>query len=271
MLAVASPEDALKMIDEHFGAIRTAAEELPIYDAYGRVLAEDIHSREDVPAFDRSTMDGYAVNASDTFGASETLMAMLKPVGTVHMGETPDFTIGKGECAYIPTGGRLPEGSNGVVMVEYTEDFGDGYIYAQSSIAPGANVIYRGDDVKEGALLLKTGTVIRPQEMGALAAMGYPKVKVFQRLKVGILSTGDELVQTGQKPEKGQVRDINTYSVSAAASVSGFEVIETLVLKDDEALLEAADAGVEIIAVDCEVRPGFVCIDAPVAVDLSRA
>lgn len=240
MLTVASPADALAAIQEHFGAIRTRVVSVPLAESLGRVLAEDIRSREDVPGFDRSTMDGYAVHAQDTFGATEALPAMLKPVGTVHMGQVPAFSLNKGECAYIPTGGELPQGADGVVMVEYTENLNDGFLYVQSSIAPGANVIYRGDDVKEGQLLMKQGQVIRPQEVGALAALGVPLAPVYERLRVGILSTGDELVEVSAPQTGSVVRDVNTYVLSAGLSAIGAEPVRYGITKDDHASLTAA-------------------------------
>ena len=172
MLSTVTPDEALKISAAAFGGLRTPAESCPLAEALGRVLAEDIESPEYVPGFDRSSVDGYAVAAADTFGCSESSPALLRLRGRVEMGRAPEFALGPGECASIPTGGRLPEGADAAVMLEYSEDYGGGLIGLTKSAAPGQNVVFRGDDAAPGRAVLRAGRKLRAADIGALAAMG---------------------------------------------------------------------------------------------------
>ena len=240
MLRVISISEATKEIQERFDHWHTEAETVSLTEAFGRILAQDIVCGEDIPGFDRSTMDGYAVRAADTFGASETMPAMLGFTQEVIMGQSPDFVVEKGQCAYVPTGGELPQGCDAVVMMEYVADYGDGYQYAQMPVAPGTNVIFRGDDIKKEQTVLQKGAKIRPQEIGTLAAMGIGQVPVYRRLKVGILSTGDELVDV-DKPQSGAVvRDVNTYAIAAGLTAIGALPVCYGIVRDDYAALSPA-------------------------------
>ncbi|MCP4689176.1 MAG: molybdopterin molybdotransferase MoeA, partial [Desulfobacterales bacterium] len=193
---------------------RVETEEVPLLDAAGRVLAEDIVSDSDLPPFPRSTMDGYAVRASSTFGASESNPAYLTITGAVAMGESPDFSVGPGEAARIATGGVLPGGADSVVMVEHAEAMDETTLEVYRSVAPGQNMVEAGEDVKKGETALAAGSVPRFQETGLLAAMGRRMVSVYKKPIVGIMSTGDEIVPAGQTPGPGQIRDVNTYTLS---------------------------------------------------------
>lgn len=186
--------------------------ECGLTEALGKVLAEDIYAGEPVPAFRRSTVDGYAVRHQDTGGASESLPVFLNITGEVVMGQEALMGIHPGECVYVPTGGMLPEGADAMVMVEYCELFSKKEAAIYQSVPQGANVVQPGDDMKTGELVLPRGTLLRAQEIGALAAPG-------------------EILRPGQ------VRDINTYSLCAQAEQMGFEVREHFVLKDDRTLL----------------------------------
>ena len=206
-----------------------------------RVLAGDLHASSGIPGFRRATVDGYAVLAQDTAAAGESIPVFLKQAGTVQMGKPAGFSIKSGECAYVPTGGMLPEGADAVVMVEYCEAAA-GNIAVYDAAAAGAGMAEAGEDVKKGGLLLRRGALIRPQEAGALAAAGITKVPVFVPPKLFIISTGDELVPPDQEPGPGEIRDINTSALRALASKRGYQVVMSRVLTDDEEHLKTTVA-----------------------------
>jgi molybdopterin molybdotransferase len=201
------------------------AEMLPLEQALGRVLAADVAAPEDLPPFPRATMDGYAVRAASTFGASEGAPAWLRVCGQVAMGERPDFVLGPGEAARIATGGALPEGADSVVMVEHTETLDEGSLEVYRSVAPGQNMVGRGEDLSRGAVLLRRGYPLRPQEMGLLAALGRVRVPVFRRPRIAILSTGDEIVPASQVPAQGQIRDVNSHTLAGLVLGCGAEPV----------------------------------------------
>ena len=207
--------------------------------AQARILAKDLYVSADIPGFRRSIVDGYAVIAGDTSGAGEAIPVFLKQTGSVSMGKSADFSIRPGECAYVPTGGMLPDGADAVVMVEYTEKAG-GNIAVYEAVAQGAGMAEAGEDMRKGELLLRRGILIRPQEAGALAAAGIMKVLTFSPLKLTLISTGDELVRPTEDPGPGEVRDINTQALKALALKRGYRVLSTRVLPDDEEQLETA-------------------------------
>ena len=236
MLHVKTPEEVLALIDQEFAPL-DAAETVSLTAAMGRVLAEDIAATEYVPDFDRSTVDGYAVRAKDTFGCTDAIPAILPLQGEVLMGEGAEFALNPEECVAVPTGGAVPKGADSVVMVEYTEDYGDGTIGISKSAAPGQNMIFRGDDVFPGKVVLEQGRVLSSQDIGALAAIGRVQVPVAKNLKIGVISTGDELVPPEQTPGPGQVRDVNSPMLEAMLTAFGAEVINYGIVIDDEALL----------------------------------
>lgn len=223
MLQVKTPEEARKIILDNFKGSTPAKEVLPLVACTGRVLAKNICAEEFVPGFDRSSVDGYAVIASDTFGCSDSMGAILKLKGIVNMGRDADFELFPGECAYVPTGGAVPDGADAVVMIEYTESYGGGDIGILKPAAPGNNMVYRGDDVFPGKLVLKAGRTLRSEDIGALAALGMTEVSVSKKPVVGIISTGDELVDIDKTPGAGQVRDVNSSMLAAAICDFGAE------------------------------------------------
>ena len=237
MLQVKTPEEVLCLIHDKFRPVSELTEFVPISAAAGRILSEDIIAEEYVPDFNRSTVDGYAVRAADTFGCSDAIPAILSLQGEIRMGEDAGFALLRENCAYVPTGGALPEGADCAVMLEYTEDYGDGTIGILKPGVPGMNVIFRGDDVYPGKIVLQAGRVLTAQDIGALAAVGKISVPVSRRLKVGVISTGDELVPPEQKPLPGQVRDVNTALLSALLTDQGTEVHSYGIIVDDEDLL----------------------------------
>ena len=236
MLHVKTPEEVLALIETEFAPV-AEREYVSLTAAMGRILAEDVTATEYVPDFDRSTVDGYAVRARDTFGCSDAIPAILTLQGEVFMGQGAEFDLNDEECVAVPTGGAVPKGADSVVMVEYTEDYGDGTIGIAKSAAPGQNMIFRGDDVFPGKLILQKGRVLSSQDIGALAAMGRVQVPVARKLTVGVISTGDELVPPEAVPGPGQVRDVNSPMLEAMLGVFGVQVINYGIVIDNEALL----------------------------------
>ena len=236
MLEVKTPEEVLLLIEKEFSPLGRS-ETVPLAEALGRVLAEDVRAEEYVPDFDRSTVDGYALRAKDTFGCSDAVPAILDLVGEVKMGENAQIRVPKDSCVYVPTGGAIPDGCDCAVMIEYTEDYGDGTIGILKAGAPGMNLIFRGDDVFPGKIVLKAGRVLTPQDVGALAAVGKTEVPVRPRLRVGVISTGDELVPPEQTPGPGQVRDVNSPMLAALLKDFGALPVDFGIVTDDEKLL----------------------------------
>lgn len=204
---------------DHFPVLGT--EMVPLTEAWQRVLAEDIAASQDVPAFDRAVMDGYAVRARDTFGASPSSPAWLTIIGEVAMGQAVDQALAPGQVMRISTGGMLPPGADAVVMVEYTQELGDQTLEVYRSVAPGENVVQRGEDVQAGAVLLTAGSRLRPQDIGLLAALGIATVPVSRRPRVALIATGDEIVPITATPQAGQMRDANSYALAAQIQAAG--------------------------------------------------
>ncbi len=229
---VRTPSDALQVLLAQLPQ-RAAVDEVPTRAALDRVLAQDLCSPADLPSFRRSTMDGFAVRAADTFGATEGLPAYLDLVDEVFMGQAPTRSLKSGECARIATGGMLPEGSDAVVMVEQTQEVGPTTIEAVRAVAPGENVVQVGEDVRTGDPILERGHMLRPQDLGGLVAMGITTVRVVQRLRVAIVSSGDELVDPEHIPAAGQIRDINSYTLGALVRRGGHEPVLAGVFPDD--------------------------------------
>lgn len=237
MLQVKTPEEVLALIQKEFVPVSGQTELVPLASAAGRVLAEEIVSAEYVPDFDRSTVDGYACRAADTFGCSASIPAVLTVAGEVFMGRESGLELEPDSCAYVPTGGAIPKGADCAVMLEYTEDFGDRTVGILKAGAPGMNIIFRGDDLIPGKTVLKAGRILRAQDIGALAAIGRSSVPVVRKLKVGVLSTGDELVPPESVPAPGQMRDVNSTMLAALLSRSGADPVPYGIVKDDERLL----------------------------------
>jgi molybdopterin molybdotransferase len=213
-----SVEDAVKAARSV--AVPMQDEEAPLTAAYGRVLASDITADIDIPCFTRSTMDGYALAAADTIGASESLPAMLRLAGRVGMGGTADMPVTPGTCVYVPTGGAIPRGADGLAMVEVTESIGED-VLVKRPVAVGESIMVRGEDFAQGSVVVCGGTRLSARDIGALAAVGTTRVPVRKQPLVGIISTGNELVPVSDVPAGGQVRDINSYLIGAYLSSQG--------------------------------------------------
>jgi molybdopterin molybdotransferase len=190
-------------------------ERMALDDGLDRVLANDLHSPEDIPSFPRSTMDGYALRAADSYGASESMPAYLRLAGEVPMGRQSTVRINVGELAKVHTGGMIPPGADAVVMIENTQTVDGSMVEVVRPVAAGENVIPVAEDVRRGALVLPAGQALRPQDLGALAATGITHVDVVARPSIGILATGDEVVPADVQTQPGQVRDVNTATLSA--------------------------------------------------------
>jgi molybdopterin molybdotransferase len=220
-LTLIPPEEARALLLSHLSHPIADSELIEIPAALGRILAEDILAPHPLPDFQRSSVDGYAVRASDTHGASDSLPAYLNLVGEVPMGDVPTFDIDAGQCVLIHTGGMLPRGTNSVVMLEYTQRTGQDEIEVFRPVADGENIIYVGEDVAQGQMIQAKGSLIRPAEIGGLMALGILKVKVVRKIRVGLISTGDEVIDPGQSPRPGQVRDVNSFTLGALVEKSG--------------------------------------------------
>ncbi len=207
-----TPDEVFHIID---GFSPVGGETVSLENAFDRVLSVDLTAPEDLPDFQKSTMDGYAVKARSTFGATESLPALLEITGEVSMGEAGKVTVGSGQAVKIPTGGMLPEGADGVVMIEYCTLLDEETLEVSRAVSPLENTIQPGDDYKKGSVILEKGQRLRPQDLGVLAGLGFSEVPVFRQPKVAILSTGDEMVPVSRKPSPGQVRDINRYTLGA--------------------------------------------------------
>jgi molybdopterin molybdotransferase len=240
LFTVLPPQPALKKLFDHL-AITVPIETIETPLALNRVLAEAPIAHSPLPAFPRSTMDGYAVQASDTFGASEAIPAYLTVIGESPMGGAPTRSVKRGEAMIIHTGGMLPDGADAVVMIERTQKTTEHEIEVMRAAAPGENVLQVGEDVRPGDPLLPIGHLLRPQDLGGLMAVGLTQVIVARRPRVGILATGDEVIDPHGEPLPGQVRDVNTYSIGGIIERSGGVAQSGGIIRDNfEALYESA-------------------------------
>lgn len=214
------------------------AETALVEQAMGRTLATNLQAPHDLPGFTRSTMDGFAVRARDTFGCSETQPAYLELRGEVVMGQPPEFTVEPGHCAEIFTGGMLPSGADAVLMVEHTRMAGDTKVEAAKSVAPGDNILGPTDDAAQGQILLRAGHGLRAQDIGLMAALGIESVSVVRRPRVAIISTGDEVVPISTIPSPGQVRDVNTYTLDQLVRQAGGDPRVMGLAPDDRGALQ---------------------------------
>lgn len=240
-LRVVTPAQIYEMLSSFS---RLGAEEIRIEDAPGRVLYEDLRSPEDLPPAPRATMDGYAVRAEDTFGATDSLPAYLRVLGRVEMGKAPSFGIEAGQAAAIATGGFLPAGADAVVMVEHTNQAGPSEIEVSRPVTAGENVLAAGADVACGDLLLARGRRIRPHDTGLLAGVGLCQLRVYRRPRVALASSGNEIVPADRKPAPGEIRDTNRYTVGALVRSAGADVVSLGIVPDEAgALREAIERG----------------------------
>ena len=240
LLKVDTIQQVLEKMEYHFGDIELKGEVINIEEAVGRTVKEDIYSQFNIPDFNRSTVDGYAIVAADTFGVTDSIPVFLDVIGQVEMGRSTDITISKGKAAYVPTGGMVPPGADAVIMIEHIEEMDSNTIAAYSSTAPGENVIKIGDDVSKGDQLIHKGKQIKPQDIGVLTAAGIRHITVFEKPKAAVISTGDEIADPFGEIKFGEVRDINTYTLSAMLEEMGASITVKSVIKDEYELLKSA-------------------------------
>ena len=248
MLNVVTREEAVRIILEKIPEAADV-ETVGLPDALDKVVAEDILSLEDLPAYARSTVDGFAVRASDTYGCSEALPAMVTYAGKVLMGEDEKRVLPKASCMAVPTGGQVPEGADAVVMVEHSEDLGDEFRYMLKPVAPGENVNAKGDDIAIGGVAVPKGTMLEPRHTAVLAALGISELKVRKPLTVGILSTGDELVDYTETPKGTEIRNINSVTLAAAVEALGCQAKLYPIVPDEEAALREA---IDTVRKECD-------------------
>jgi len=234
---VLAPQEALKIL---LSVAPVGAERVASVQARGRVLASDLHSAVDLPHFHRAAMDGYAVRAKDTFGASQSLPAYLKLAGIMEMGKEAVQALNTGEAIRISTGGMMPPESDAVVMVEYTDETDGGLVEIHRGVSPWQNVIQIGDDIKKGELVFPCGRRLRAHDLGALTGVGISSISVFKRPRVALISTGDEIVDAESEPRPGQVRNINQHSLVGLIEERGGELRDLGVVRDDRAALKEA-------------------------------
>lgn len=224
--------EAQQVLIRYLNNIPLTSEEIPLSEAFDRVLAKPIYSQENLPAHPRSTMDGYAVRASDTFGASESMPCYLSISGEVLMGQTPEGEVTKGTCHKIPTGGLCPDGADSVVMFEHTVPVDETMLEVIKGVGAGTNLIQTGEDIAKENEALPAGWRLRPQDIGLLAAIGTSTVTVAKKIRVGILSTGDEIIAHTERPEPGQIRNINTLTLSGLVRQAGGVFVDYGIVSD---------------------------------------
>ena len=244
---VLPPAQALQvLLDRIPHAPPRGCEEVPVEEALARITAEPLYATEHLPPFPRSAMDGYSLRAADTFGASEGLPAYFRVTGEVPMGQAPALAVAVGEAAVAYTGGMLADGADAVVMMENTQVVDADTIEVVRPVAPGENVVNPGEDVKRGEPLLPSGHCLRAQDLGGLTAMGITRISVAQRPAVAILSMGDEVVPPNALPKPGQIRDVNTYTISSLVRQAGGVPIPLGIARDDYSeQMDAASKGLE--------------------------
>ena len=241
LLNVTTPEKAIQLLKNHLNLEtykQKNRENINIKDALNRILSKNIQTLINLPGFNRSTMDGYAVKAEDSFGASDSLPSYLKMIGEIQMGCRPEFKIDLGETAKISTGGMLPEGANAVMMLEYTEQIDNISIEVRKSVSPWENVVREDEDLKAGEIILKKGHKLRPQDIVALAGRGKANIETYKKPKIAIISTGNEIIPIQNKPQIGQVRDINSYTLGTCVEEAQGIPIYKGIIGDENYLLE---------------------------------
>jgi len=233
-----SREDAINTLLRYIKPI-DRVETVPIERAIGRVLAKDLVSQVDVPPFDRAAMDGYAVRAEDTYGASEFEPKKLRLVGVLRAGESSDRTLEKGECMRIATGCPIPSGADAVVMAEFAEER-DGEVFIFKAVHPLENISLRGEDIKKGEVIIREGEVLTPTKIGVFAALGLRRALVYQKPRVAVVPTGVEVREIGFRLERGQVYDVNSYTLAAVLLENGASITRAPIIPDKYETLKSA-------------------------------
>lgn len=242
LITVAS---ALQILMNHLDVVPLKSETIPLNEAFDRILSNPVISPEDLPASARSTMDGFAVRAADTFGASQSMPCYLNITGEVKMGSEPTMTVEKGCCFKIPTGGLLPPGADSVVMFEHTVPVDDTMIEIVKGSGTGTNLVQRGEDIIQNSEALPASHLLRPQDLGLLAGLGIAEVTVAKTIRVGIVSTGDEIIPYTETPQPGQIRNINSITLAGMIKRAGGSSIDYGIVSDQrEIFFPALDKAV---------------------------
>lgn len=223
---------------ENFRYYEFKTEYIDLECSLNRVLGESVYSTINVPEFNRSTVDGYAIKVEDSHGANQSIPSIINILGEVMIGEKIDSSIRSGETFYVPTGGMIPEGSDGVIMVENVEKMDSNTLLIYKPISQGENINYKGDDIKKGELVLEKGRRITTGVVGILAALGISKVCVYCKPKFYIISTGDEIISIEEELTLGKVRDINSYTLSSLVHGIGGTIVGKRIVKDNYELLQ---------------------------------
>jgi molybdopterin molybdotransferase len=236
-LSLKTIQEVKEIYKTYFSNLKAETEVIPTFESLERILAENIISDVDLPHFPRSTMDGFAVRAEDTSSATPSSPVYLKVTGEINMGEEAKEEVGSGEAVKIATGGMLPGGANAVVMLEYTEYLRDDTIEVKKAVGALENTVQVGEDIKRGEIILQEGELLQPQHIGVLAGIGVMEVKVYKRVKVGLISTGDELVEPHKSPTPGRIRNVNSYLIGSLIKQNGGSPILFGIVKDEFSLL----------------------------------
>ncbi|MGM0549258.1 MAG: gephyrin-like molybdotransferase Glp [Bacillota bacterium] len=235
-------EDFWNKIKDNLKENKIKRETIKLDQSLGRVCGEDIKAKENLPPFSRSTVDGFAIKAKDSAGASATLPTYFEVIGEVEMGKKTNLSLKTGEAIKIPTGGMLPAGSNAVIMIEYTDYLDINMIESSKAVAAGENVVLAGEDIKKGSTLLEKGHRIRPRDIGAMAGLGITELSVYNKPEIAVISTGDELVDLDEASGPGQIKDINSYSISSLLNSYGALTRRVGIIEDNfDLLLKAVE------------------------------
>lgn len=224
--------EAVEMTKELIKKAALQYETVPLQKGLFCTLSKNILSKEDLPPFDKSTVDGYAVKASNTYGATESVPTLLKVAGKVEMGTCFACSVKSGEAVYVPTGARMPDGADAAVMIENCEMFGS-QVAVYKSAAPFSNVLQKGVDALSGSVVAKRGETLSPFMTGVFAGLGISEIEVYKPLRFAVISTGDELKDIGEEIKDGEIRDVNTYALSALIKADGHEVVYRARCKDN--------------------------------------
>lgn len=243
---VMSVDEVKNILVNNFKDLKIETEKVTILDCYERVLSKDIVSQINVPEFNRSTVDGYAIKSKDSHGCSDCMPTFLDVVGEVNMGEAVNIDIKNGQCIYVPTGGMLPKSADSVIMIEHVEKLDETTIAIHKPVSTGENVVYKGDDIKKNQVVLKKGKKITSQDIGVLAALGAYDIEVYKPLKFTVISTGDEIIDLDESLEFGKIRDINGYAICSLIKKLGGTIVKKSIVKDNyELLKEAVSNGIK--------------------------
>jgi molybdopterin molybdotransferase len=232
-------DEVKDILKTQFGKFEIREEKIDIKDLVGRIISKDIVSMLNIPDFNRSTVDGYGVKLRDVTGVSENNPAVLELIGSIDMGEISNIKTEKNETLYIPTGAHVPDSFDGVAMIEHCEVI-DNEVFVYKPISNNENMVLKGDDVAKGELCIKKGTIIKPNHIAIIAALNYREVDVYEKIKVALISTGDELIEVGSKYSIGKIIDTNRYTISSTLQNMGCEIVLSEIVKDKYELVKDA-------------------------------